>query len=62
MDKKQVAEWVQRDLDNAIAFLGMLKNTPELKEYIVDLAAEKVAAYEEKKKSEPELDLENGSR
>lgn len=53
----QVAEWVRRDLDNAIAFLNMLRNDPQIIAAVVDIVNEKVALREEEKKVNPELNF-----
>lgn len=58
-ERKDISRWVNRDLENAIAFLNMLRSTPEVLDAIEEKVAERIRLHEEEKKLKGE-EVENG--
>lgn len=55
--RDQVAVWVERDLDNAVSFLNMLRMTPEVKEALIQIVYDRVLVREENlEKAKEELE------
>lgn len=59
VSKEEIAAWVNRDIENSVSILNLIRTDPEILAAITEIVVERVRVREEAKAAQPELDLKS---